>query len=298
MIDLIKEVCGLFRNILCWFWESRKDFKPAYRVKFGKHKSKVHPLKQGALNRPGARTHSKSIGLALTLFNLAIFALFLIVILILSANSAGGLNTFLAYAAGFCIVCIIVAAPVLAYQTDNHFLGYLGERAVANELDKLGRPQWRVYHDFDSGYGNIDHIIVCLKGVFCVETKTLRKERDESETLTFKDGALWRGERKFAKSDPIKQSRRNAARLHKYLSEECVKSASGEAIPFIPSIIAFPGWRVEIMHGHHDKGIIPCNPKQIGTIFPKRDDAVSVKMFGKICEAIEKKNRIDVNDIS
>ena len=69
-------------------------------------------------------------------------------------------------------------------------------------------------------------------------------------------------------------------------------------MPFIASIIAFPGWDVKIEHGHHSMDVVPCNPKQIHMIFnDKRRDVISPKMFKQICEAIEEQNIVEIADI-
>src|SRR5690348_8851726 len=49
--------------------------------------------------------------------------------------------------------------------------GATGEETVGAALDEL-QPEWRVLHDYSTGRGNIDHIVVGPGGLFTVETKS------------------------------------------------------------------------------------------------------------------------------
>lgn len=63
----------------------------------------------------------------------------------------------------------------------NYLLGYLGERAVAEELEPLTREGYHVFHDVPvekvEGSFNLDHVVVGPTGLFAIETKTRRKGR-------------------------------------------------------------------------------------------------------------------------
>ena len=65
----------------------------------------------------------------------------------------------------------------------NFKIGFLAEIKAAEFLERLGRTKWRVIHGFEIRDGDkcrdIDHIVVCPHGVFCVETKAIRKFKDE-----------------------------------------------------------------------------------------------------------------------
>lgn len=293
------------KNFACWLWKSRKDFSPAYKWFFSKkrRKSKISPLKKGVMERAGGNAYRALLIRADIGSHLGVFILggWVVILIIGLATKEGGniivgLGILL-----FLIIPVIwfVFTPVLLYQMNDYNLGHLGEREVADELEKLGRTHWRIFHNYDTGKGNIDHIIVCLKGVFCVETKAPRKRTDmkEQEKIVFENNELWiNGKKKMDRPNPVSQSRRNAKNLHDYLVRECAgyKDLKNN---FIPSIIAFPGWFVEIKHGHYNKDIIPCNSKTIAGIFTKGEDKLDGKMFDKICDAIETKNRTDVKDV-
>jgi hypothetical protein len=63
----------------------------------------------------------------------------------------------------------------------NDFLGYLGERAVAENLESLREEGYRLFHDVPAEGRekkfNLDHVVVGPTGVTVVETKTRRKKK-------------------------------------------------------------------------------------------------------------------------
>jgi Nuclease-related domain len=59
-------------------------------------------------------------------------------------------------------------------QFGQWWKGARGEEAVARELEPLAARGYRIIHDVDKGYGNIDHIVVGPTGVFVLETKAWR----------------------------------------------------------------------------------------------------------------------------
>ncbi len=77
-------------------------------------------------------------------------------------------------------------------------LGFLGERAVGEELNSLLADGWKVFHDleFDEYPGrktfNVDHVVVGPGGLFAIETKTRSKPAikvgDRSPNIVVFDG--------------------------------------------------------------------------------------------------------------
>ena len=206
--------------------------------------------------------------------------------------------------------------PVLLYQGADYLLGYRAEIKVGEELDKIGLGlqwpddefgrRWRVFHGlhgFDSQGGDIDHIIVCSKGIFVIETKSLRQNPGAKNDIVFKksgqNAALWRdGDSGPLKNkNPIRQAKRNAARLHKYLDRKCRKE-EGEKTPFVSPIVALLGWNVHYKVLPRDEEIFPCNPKQLlkelrdnTSEFLKPGNELNEKQFRRICATIEKAAR-------
>src|ERR1051325_7433778 len=63
----------------------------------------------------------------------------------------------------------------------NHYLGFFGERYVAEWLDSLKQRGWFIFHDVGcegvTAKFNLDHVAVGPGGVWVIETKTCRKGR-------------------------------------------------------------------------------------------------------------------------
>lgn len=128
-------------------------------------------------------------------------------------------------------------------------LGFLGERAVGEELNQLLASGWKVFHDieFHDNPGqkpfNVDHVVVGTGGVFAIETKTRRKKvkhkYDDPKNEVVFDGTKlaypW-GDEHFG----IDQAKKRAAYLADWMKKQL-----GEEI-FVQPILALPGWKVTI----------------------------------------------------
>lgn len=53
-------------------------------------------------------------------------------------------------------------------------IGRRSERTVQRRLRRLERRGWTVTHDLDRGRGNVDHLAVCARRAYAIETKTTR----------------------------------------------------------------------------------------------------------------------------
>ena len=118
--------------------------------------------------------------------------------------------------------------------------GLKGERFMGDHLDTLRETGCKVFHDFVGEYGNVDHIVVSSKGIFAIETKTMRKPNDKDETLTYD------GEEICFKSSgikipmpPFKQANSEARDIKNFL-----KANTGEDFSVQP-IVVYPGWFVK-----------------------------------------------------
>ena len=166
--------------------------------------------------------------------------------------------------------CIYFAARIfrLGRLRRDYNLGFLGERAVGEELNRMMAKGYEVYHDvqFEGRPGaknfNIDHVIVGPGGIFSVETKTRRKQvkkgSDSPRNIVEFDGNRltfpW-GSDDFG----IKQARENAAHLRGWLQQ-----AVGNKIEVIP-ILALPGWSVD-RKGKGDVRVV--SGREISSAFP------------------------------
>jgi hypothetical protein len=142
----------------------------------------------------------------------------------------------------------------------NTWLGYYGERVVAEALEPLKTGGFRIFHDVPAGDGksafNIDHVIVGPSGVFAIETKTRRKGRARAgfaEHQIIYDGRVlaypW-GEDRHG----LDQAQRQAAWLRDWLGQ-----LLGQPVPVQP-VLTFPGWMV-ITRERGDVTVL--NPRQI-----------------------------------
>jgi hypothetical protein len=131
----------------------------------------------------------------------------------------------------------------LSTQIANHRLGFLGERAVGEELNRLLAEGWSVFHDVPfadnpaAGPFNVDHAVVGPGGVYAIETKTRRKRRAKDGHDVVFDGRFlhfpWG--REFLGPD---NARFRAKALAAWLSKSLQRD-----IPVIP-VLVLPGWFV------------------------------------------------------
>jgi len=172
---------------------------------------------------------------------------------------------------GAIIIALALAAMVyLALRLENqtklrrdHHLGFLGERAVGQELNQLMSSGWSVFHDvpFHDNPGakpfNVDHVVVGTGGLFVIETKTRRKRKASAgHEVTFNGTVL---EYPWGSEDwGVKQARERAHHLGQWLSKKLQNDIA--ATP----VLVLPGWYVR-RTGKSDVRII--NESEIPTLF-------------------------------
>ena len=272
-----------------FFCKLVKDFKPAYRALWLTLRGRrgKSPINKDHERRAGDYTMRE----LLLRLGVAIFLVGMIVGGIITAYSLTKFALIAVLVSLPLLLACVPLLPVLWYQAENYFLGHVGERIVGDELAKVAaHPQWRVFHGFDIGFGDIDHIIVCPKGVFCVETKMLRKSPEKVDnTVTFKDGKLLRRGRELPRN-PIPQASGNALKLRDYLNSR------GADIDWVCAIIALPGQYVTLESPVDEKGPCPCNPKQISSFInrEREGEELSNEQINKICDVLEAQNRIEL----
>jgi hypothetical protein len=159
----------------------------------------------------------------------------------------------------FCVFAIHRATQLLDERTTLR-LHYEGVREVGQQLEQLTRDGFHVYHGLPAETFNIDHVVVGLKGVFAVETKTHLKsahpKRPEDVTVKY-DGRTLR----FPKDEDYKTIDR-ARKQADWLSEWLGKTI-GEPIA-ARAIVALPGWLVKRTSA---EGIPVVNPQQFSSLF-------------------------------
>ncbi|MBA3565016.1 MAG: NERD domain-containing protein [Gammaproteobacteria bacterium] len=153
-------------------------------------------------------------------------------------------------------------------------LGLEGERAVGELLDRLRAKGYRVFHDVPTGRGNIDHVIICARGIYTIETKTRRKPAQGSAVVRYDGETLSvNGSRPCEKA--IVQARAQAAFLKRYL-----KDRTSRAYP-VRAVVVFPGWFVKRTRRHANINVWVTEPKALHQWIdrdPPTIDLADVKM--------------------
>lgn len=116
-------------------------------------------------------------------------------------------------------------------------LGRDGERVVAQTLQTLRVGHLRVLNDLICGDFNIDHVVICERGVFVVETKTWSKPRSDAR-IQVRDGKILKDGRPVDR-DPIRQ----VVAAANWLSAK-IEAGAGPRIP-VRSVVAIPNWFIE-----------------------------------------------------
>ena len=150
-----------------------------------------------------------------------------------------------------------VMRGLFRYRAD--WLGYMGERFVAEKIAPLEREGFRIFHDVPAEAGNrkfnLDHVIVGPNGLWLVETKTRRKGRarpgyKENEVTFDGERLIWPwGEDR----NGLEQAEAEA----RWLSE-WVQRLTGVEIATRP-ILALPGWWVNERKLAHVRVLNPIN---------------------------------------
>ena len=141
------------------------------------------------------------------------------------------------------IVTVLLSRKVIKAMARNwnDALGFKGERAVGEELNKLMVDGCLVYHDVPGeGEWNVDHVVVAPTGVYAIETKTRSKDRcnkDRKDYEVIYDGKTLQYPN-WNDTHGLDQAKANARWLAKHLS-----NALAEEIKVTP-ILTLPGWLV------------------------------------------------------
>jgi len=119
-------------------------------------------------------------------------------------------------------------------------LGRDGERIVAEELEKLRAVGAHVFHDVPADGFNIDHVVLCDRGVYAIETKTWSKPQNRDARIRLTDtGIIVDG--RHPDRDPIAQAQAEA----KWLAQ-LLKECTGAWFQ-VRGAVLIPGWFIEPM---------------------------------------------------
>jgi hypothetical protein len=169
-------------------------------------------------------------------------------------------------------------------------LGFDGEVATGQELNRMMLNGYHVYHDFVADKFNIDHIVVGRAGVFAVETKGRSKPVSGKGAADAK--VIYDGNRlqfpNWVEANSLQQAKIQAQWLERWLS-----SATGEKTQVRP-VLALPGWYVERTSPDGIPVINPKNFKSIakpvnGIVLDERRIKSIVHQIERRCKNIESK---------
>jgi len=207
----------------------------------------------------------------------------------LSLQPVGAGITFLGVIATF-----YASARWFARKTSeigNRYLGYFGERVVAEQLEPLKALGWRIFHDvpgLNNGQAfNLDHVAVGSNGVFIIETKTRRKGGarpgfDDHKVYFDGHALVWPwGEDNHG----LEQTERNADWL-----EATLRSEIGELVTVAP-ILALPGWWVEMKPSREPRRCRVVNPKALEKYLPSGPAVLSQEHQHAIIAKLEARCR-------
>ncbi len=116
-------------------------------------------------------------------------------------------------------------------------LGLAGERAVGQFLEGLRVGGARILHDIQGDRFNVDHVVISSHGIYCIETKTIRKHRKDA--IVHYNGRRVLVDGIAPDRDPIKQVTAAA----KWLSTQIAESTGRRF--WVHPVVVYPGWFVE-----------------------------------------------------
>lgn len=175
------------------------------------------------------------------------------------------LAEMISFAALVLLITLLVSRKVIEAlrRNRNDSLGFRGERAVGEELNKLMLDGCLVYHDVPGeGKWNVDHVVVATTGVYAIETKTRSKDKcakDRKDYEVIYDGRTLQYPN-WNDTHGLDQAKANAKWLAKHLS-----SALAEEIKVTP-ILTLPGWLVTSRVRPSGNELRVLNHKQIRSV--------------------------------
>jgi hypothetical protein len=123
----------------------------------------------------------------------------------------------------------------LVRQARDHRLGRQGERAVGQLLQTLDLPGTRVFHDIPADECNIDHVIVCDRGIYVVETKTWSKGHGES--VVAKEGQI------LLRGRPVSRNPVGQVAGASHWFSQMLEGQTGHTY-WCQAVVVLPGWFV------------------------------------------------------
>jgi Nuclease-related domain len=142
-----------------------------------------------------------------------------------------------------------------------------GEREVAEILDELKRYGAEVLHDIPEEQGNVDHVVICTRGIFVIETKNWSKP-DKVWEMHF-DGEQIHIPTRAPDAAPIIQCKAEAASIKSLLRDSTSKSYP------VRGVVVFLDWFVKRKPAARGADIWVLNPKELAGWIRKEPEILS-----------------------
>lgn len=170
--------------------------------------------------------------------------------------------------------------------------GIHGEMLVAEFLDNAFRDEIegvvRVYHDIPQGTGNYDHVIICRKGVFLINTKAMAKNAEGDNILQYRDQKLYfKNSGKQLNYNPVSQMNQELIRFSQLLRETGCENAD------ITGVVLFPGWEVE--EDNPNSSVWVMSPKKMPARIKEEEYSLTDKQVKEFANKLSTWIRDDVD---
>ncbi|PSN19079.1 nuclease [filamentous cyanobacterium CCP5] len=182
------------------------------------------------------------------------------------------------------LLTLLVAIPVSGYAFFRLYRLLLkvkrlkmardGEKAVGQYLSDLREQGYRVFHDIAGQGFNVDHVVICDRGIFTIETKTYSKSTSGRSVIHF-DGETIKVNGRLMERNAVEQAKAQACWIKQVLKESTGRSFS------VKPVVVFPGWFIESTRGKRAAGLWVLNPKALPSFIgnePQRIDPEDVKL--------------------
>jgi hypothetical protein len=134
-------------------------------------------------------------------------------------------------------------------------LGRDGERAVGQFLEGLREAGARIFHDIPAEKFNLDHVVVSIRGIFVVETKTVTKPFPDAKIVYDGEQLTVAGQR--PDRDPLNQASAEADWLRQLL-----KTSTGREFP-VRGVVVYPRWWIEQVNKERPRKVWVLEPKAL-----------------------------------
>lgn len=149
----------------------------------------------------------------------------------------------------FITIATLIAFPIILGKSANFFMGAFGEWLVTKELCQLD-DNYFIVNDINLPGMQVDHTLICPKGIFTIETKTyLGKIYGNGNDKYWNQYINGFGIKRYS---PIKQGRGHSVKLYELLEQKGLSHR-------IDTIVVFTGLAE-----------VSVNPKPIPVLYRKQ----------------------------